>query len=37
LKVGDSVVAQGEKGADGTFLAEEIVVMALPNLDGFGN
>lgn len=37
LKVGDSVVAEGDKGADGTFLAKEIVVMALPNLDGFGN
>ena len=37
LKVGDSIVAQGDKGADGTFLAKEIVVMALPNLGGFGN
>ncbi|HEY5855570.1 MAG TPA: DUF5666 domain-containing protein [Aldersonia sp.] len=37
LAVGDSIVAQGERGADGTFLAKEIVVMALPDLDGSGN
>ena len=36
LKVGDSVVIQGDKAGDGSITARIIISTSLPNLDGFG-